>query len=58
VEVAVSNGDMDAAEKQRLEFKNSFREESSILTRFSSDLSGLVIEFANIARVPLTLGPD
>jgi hypothetical protein len=46
---------MDDAEQARLEFKVRSKEVTERLEKFSFDLSDLVIQFADIARVPVTL---
>lgn len=52
----VDAGAMDDAEQLRLEFKAESREITESLERFSGELSDLMIRFAQIARVPVTLG--
>jgi len=46
----------DAAEEARLQFKADSREVTERLEKFSGELADLVITFAQIARVPVTLG--
>jgi hypothetical protein len=55
VELAVDNGDLNTAEKQRLEFKRRSQEIVQLLEWFSGKLSGLVIDFATIAQIPITI---
>ena len=57
VENEVDTSNLDKAEELRLEFKSKTKEIAQQLEKFSNDLSELVINFAKIARVPITLGP-
>ena len=51
----VERGAMNDAEEARLQFKAESREVTERLEKFSGELSDLVILFAGIARVPVTL---
>lgn len=55
VEPSVSNGDLDSAEKKRLEFKQECKDILKELENFSNELSDLTITFAKLAHVPLTV---
>jgi hypothetical protein len=57
VENEVDLGNLDRAEELRLEFKSETKEIAQQLERFSDELSDLTINFAKIARVPITIGP-
>lgn len=52
----VDVGAMNDAEEVRLRFKAELREITERLEKFSGELADLVVSFANIARVPVTLG--
>jgi hypothetical protein len=54
-ETDVERGAMNDAEEARLQFKAESREVTEQLEKFSGELSDLVILFAGIARVPVTL---
>ena len=54
MEAAVEAGDLDAAEKARLETKSDFRELSAKLDAFSGAMAELVLSFADVAKAPLT----
>lgn len=56
LEQEVDSGNLDEAERQRLEFKSETKEIVQQIEKFSDDLSELVISFANIAKIPITLG--
>ncbi len=56
VEQSVDGGDMNSAERQRLEFKSEASQIVQILEHLNSSLSELVMSFAGIARIPITLG--
>lgn len=56
LEQEVDSGNLDEAERQRLEFKSETKEIVQQMEKFSDDLSELVISFANIAKIPITLG--
>lgn len=51
----VDMNDMNGAEAVRLRFKAELRDVTERLEKFGSDLSSLVINFAEAARVPVTL---
>jgi predicted Zn-dependent protease with MMP-like domain len=51
----VERGAMNDAEEARLQFKAESREVTERLEKFSGELPDLVILFAGIARVPVTL---
>jgi hypothetical protein len=55
VESYVDAGNLSEAEKCRLKFKTETNETAQMLEKFGSDLSELVIKFAEIAGVTLTL---
>jgi hypothetical protein len=55
VEGKVDTSNMNEAEELRLEFKGATKEIVKFLEDFSDDLSELVLRFANIARIPITL---
>ena len=55
VENDVDYHNFDEAEKRRLEFKKGTKEIAQQLEIFNDDLTELVIKFANIAKVPITL---
>jgi hypothetical protein len=55
LEQLVDRGKLDEAEANRLAFKATMAPLSQHLERFSGELSGLVIEFAQIAKAPITL---
>jgi hypothetical protein len=55
VESEVDANNLNEAEKLRLEFKSDTKEIVKYLEDFSDDLSELVLRFANIARIPITL---
>ena len=54
-ELQVNANNFDNAEEERLKFKASSKEITNVLEKFSGELSDLVIMFAQIARVPVTL---
>lgn len=56
VEQHVERGAIDNAEEERLKFKSDSRDIAGALEYFSGELSDLVIKFAQIARVPVTIG--
>jgi hypothetical protein len=56
IEKHVEAGVLNDAEDVRLQIKADMREVTEHLEKFSGELSDLVIRFANIARVPVTLG--
>jgi len=56
VERFVDSGDFDNSERERLKFKTDSKEITSAFEKFSGELSVLVIKFAQIARVPVTIG--
>ena len=55
-ESLVDTNDMGGAEAARLRFKAANAEMSRRLEQFSGDLSDLVLQFARIGGVPVTLG--
>lgn len=55
VENLVDEGNLDEAEKLRLEFKGNSAGVVQFIEVFSDELSELVLAFAKIARVPITL---
>jgi hypothetical protein len=55
-EQSVDSGMMDDAEKRRLEFKAEIKVITERLEKFSNELTDLVINFAEIARISVTLG--
>ena len=55
VESEVDRSNMNEAEKLRLELKSDTKEVVKYLEDFSDDLSELVLRFANIAKIPVTL---
>jgi hypothetical protein len=54
-DTVIDIGNMENAEKLRLELKLDTGEVVQYLEKFSNELSDLVLEFGKIARVPLTL---
>ena len=56
VEQHVDSGVLDNAEEDRLKFKVDSKDITEALEKFSGELSDLVIKFAQIARVPVTIG--
>jgi len=56
VEKAVERGAVDDAELRRLQAKAEMREVTERLEAFAGALSELVISFATLARVPVTIG--
>ena len=58
IEQAVDAGDLNDAERQRLDFKRDSKEMVQLLERFGGDLSELVMDFASVAKIPVTLGRD
>jgi hypothetical protein len=55
METEMDTGTAEGAERLRLELKLETKETVQYLERFSDDLSDLVLKFAKLARVPLTL---
>jgi archaellum component FlaC len=51
----VDSGNMDSAEQDRLKFKAEFKEVTDRLEKFSGELADLVIQFAGMAKIPVTL---
>ena len=51
----VDSGDMDSAEQDRLKFKAEFKDVTDRLEKFSGELADLVIQFAGMAQIPVTL---
>jgi hypothetical protein len=56
MEQCVDSGAMDAAEAARLQIKAEMGKVTQLLEKFTGELSDLVILFAGIAHVPVTLG--
>jgi hypothetical protein len=52
----VDVGDLAGAEARRLEAKAEMKETADRLQKFGGDLADLVLSFASLARVPVTLG--
>jgi hypothetical protein len=55
IEKYVEAGQLNQAEELRLRAKTDMRDVTEPLETFSGELSQLVIVFANIAHVPITL---
>lgn len=55
VEKHIGTRDMNAAEASRLKYKAEFGELSKQLESINGELARLVVHFANIARIPVTL---
>jgi len=55
MEAAIDSGDIEAAEKLRLELKTDTAEVMGYTEKFGDALSELVLDFSKIAHVPLTL---
>lgn len=55
IETQIDSGNVEEAEKLRLELKAETGEVVQFLERFGDALSELVLDFSKIARVPLTL---
>jgi F0F1-type ATP synthase membrane subunit b/b' len=51
----VDSGNMDSAEQDRLKFKVKFKKVTDRLEKFSGELADLVIQFAGMAKIPVTL---
>lgn len=56
VEQHVDSDALNDAEEERLKFKVDSKDITEALEKFSRELSDLVIKFAKIARVPVTIG--
>jgi hypothetical protein len=54
-EQLIDAGNMDAAEEIRLRCKSEMGPVTGRLEKFSGELADLVMQFARIARVPVTL---
>lgn len=55
IENEVDANNLNEAEKLRLEFKSDTKDVVKYLEDFSDDLSELVLRFASIAKIPITL---
>jgi uncharacterized protein YwgA len=55
IEKHVNAGAFNDAEEERLKFKVESKDITDALVKFNGELSDLVIKFAKIARVPVTI---